>query len=97
MSEKQHHKPKGTGNKYVTKYRRTRNLVKKCNDIAKQFNLDIILVMRNKKNDLLREVFTNQEMTLDHLDIMLQNNEKRGTLKYKREYAAHILKEEVCG
>ena len=43
-------KPAGYFTKYVTRYRRTKNLAKKCAERSKQCNLDIILVIHDKKN-----------------------------------------------
>lgn len=63
-----------SGNKYVTRYRRTKNLVKKCSEISKQCDLDIILVMRDRKNDRIREVHTSHELNLDDLNRMLHND-----------------------
>ena len=54
-------------NKYVTKYRRTQNLVKKCKNISDQCNLDIILVIRDRKSDRCKEYHTSQEMTVSML------------------------------
>ena len=51
-------------NIYVTKYKRTKNLVKRCIDISEQCDLDIILVVRDKNTDRCREYHTSQEMTL---------------------------------
>lgn len=58
--------------KYVTKYRRTKNLIKKCDEISKQCDMDFIIVMHDKKSVKVREVHTNQQMTLQHLINMLQ-------------------------
>ena len=55
----------GQYNKYVTKYKRTKNLVKKCTDIAKQCDLDIILLIRDKNTDRCREFHTNPALTVD--------------------------------
>lgn len=75
-----------SGNKYVTRYRRTKNLVKKCADISKQCDLDIVLVMFDRKNNRLREVHTNQGMTLNDLNRIILHDTNVQTLKYKREY-----------
>jgi len=68
-------------NIYVTKYKRTKNLVKRCIDISEQCDLDIILVVRDKNTDRCREYHTSQEMTLPYL-----NREKKN-LKYERIFA----------
>ena len=83
-----------SGNKYVTRYRRTKNLVKKCSEISKQCDLDIILVMRDRKNDRIREVHTSHQMNLDDLNRMLQNDSQYHTLKYRREYAGDVCQGE---
>ena len=53
-----------TYNKYVTKYKRTKNLVKKCVEISEQCQLDIILVIKDRNSDRCREFHTSHEMTV---------------------------------
>ena len=48
------------GNKYVTRYRRTKNLAKRCMEISNQCELDIVLIMVDRKGNKVREVHTNQ-------------------------------------
>ena len=60
MATSSHVKSQGKNTKYVTKYRRTKNLVKKCDVISKQCDMDFIIVMRDKKSGKVREVHTNQ-------------------------------------
>ena len=59
-------------------------MVKKCDEIAKQCDLDIILIMRDKKSDRIREVHTSQHMTLDDLNRMVEESARYQTLRYYR-------------
>ena len=58
-------------NKYVTRYRRTKNLVKKCSEISSQCELDIILVLFDRKANKFREVHTSRELTVSDMNRML--------------------------
>ena len=78
-------RPHNIYNIYVTKYKRTKNLVKRCVDISEQCDLDIILIVRDKNTDRCREYHTNHEMTLPQL----QNDMK--SLKYERLFAGTDL------
>ena len=85
-SENNSEPQKNSGNKYVTRYRRTKNLSKKCAEISKQCDLDIVLVMFDRKNNRLREVYTSKNMTLDDLNGLIQDDEKSKTLRHQKEY-----------
>ena len=74
-------------NKYVTKYKRTKNLVKKCKDISDQCELDIILVIRDRNSDRCREFHTSHQLTLPDLVETLKRDETLPTLKYERIFA----------
>ena len=63
-AKKQNENSSGCYNKYVTKYKRTKNLVKKCAEISKQSNIDIVLILYDQGSMRLREYHTSQEMTL---------------------------------
>ena len=77
-----------TYNKYVTKYKRTKNLVKKCVEISEQCQLDIILVIKDKNSDRCREFHTSQELTVPSLVRALESNESQPTLRYERIFAS---------
>ena len=77
----------GQYNKYVTKYKRTKNLVKKCTDIAKQCDLDIILLIRDKNTDRCREFHTNPALTVDDFIKKLDANDGQSRHKYERIHA----------
>ena len=76
-----------SSNKYVTRYRRTRNLIKRVGEISNQCDLEMILVMYDRKNNYVREVHTNRNLTLDTLNNMVTESvQGRGRpMKYKRE------------
>ena len=76
-----------TYNKYVTKYKRTKNLVKKCKDISDQCELDIILVIRDRNSDRCREFHTSHDLTIPDLVDALKRNESLPLLKYERIFA----------
>ena len=77
---------KMTGNKYVTRYRRTKNLIKKCADISQQCELEIVMVIYDRKNDRMREVHTSKNLTLNDLHRMVLHQNKTQAYKYKKEY-----------
>ena len=68
-------------NIYVTKYKRTKNLVKRCLEISDQCDLDIILIDRDKNTDRCREYHTSKGLTLPHLI------KEKSSLKYERIFA----------
>ena len=69
-------------------------MVKRCLDISKQCELDIILIMRDKKNDRVREVHTSHQLTLDDLNKLVTSNDRYQGQKYRCELASHVLKDE---
>ena len=71
----------------MTKYKRTKNLVKKCVDISKQLDLDIILVVNDKKTKRCREFHTSKEMTVEDIANGLQDTDSQMNLKYERIHA----------
>ena len=75
-----------TGNKYVTRYRRTKNLIKKCADISQQCELEIVMVIYDRKKDRMREVHTSKNLTLNDLHRMVLHQNKIQAYKYKKEY-----------
>ena len=54
-------------NCHVNKYKRTKNLVKKCTGFSQQFNFDIILVILDKNSGRCREFHTNEHLTVPAL------------------------------
>ena len=49
-----------------TKYRRTKNMIKKSIEVGNQCQLDIILVIFDKRQNRYREVHTNPDFTMDN-------------------------------
>ena len=88
-------KPQGYFTKYVTRYRRTKNLVKKCAEIANQCDLEIILIMHDKKNNKVREVHTSKQMTLTHLNKLLDNGTTNKKIKHERKFVSYEQIEEL--
>ena len=84
-----------------TKYRRTKNLVKKSVEISTQCEIDIVLIIFDKKYNRFREVHTNRGFTLDTVNQMMRDEyhndlDKANTThelspKYKRVYARDLL------
>ena len=74
------------GNKYVTRYRRTKNLIKKCADISQQCELEIVMVIYDRKNGRMREVHTSKNLALNDLHRMVLDQNKTQAFKYKKEY-----------
>ena len=79
-------------NKYVTKYKRTKNLIKKSVEISKQCDLDMILVIHDKNTGRWREVHTSLDLTIPDLIETLKESEESGTsLKYERIFTGNIV------
>ena len=76
-------------NKYVTKYKRTKNLVKRCVDISEQCDLDIILVIRDRNTQRCREFYTSHELTIPYLASELGSSigNRKTLIKFERIYA----------
>lgn len=82
MSEQQYE----NGSKYVTRYRRTKNLRKKCAEISTQCDLEILLVVYDRKNNRLRETYTHRDLTLNDLNRMVLSDQKGKNFRYVKEY-----------
>ena len=74
----------GCYNKYVTKYKRTKNLVKKCAEISKQSNIDIVLILYDQCSMRLREYHTSEEMTLPKILKTMTTDNFKATFKHER-------------
>ena len=77
-------KPQPTYNKYVTKYKRTKNLVKKCVDISDQCNVDMILIIHDRNTKRCREYHTSLDLTATALVDKLKSNDKKLTQRYEK-------------
>ena len=89
--KKDSEKQQGSGNKYVTRYRRTKNLIKKCAEISSQCELDMVLLIFDRKNNRLREIHTSQDMTLKDVVNTVNSGVKDQTFKYKKEYIGPVI------
>ena len=69
-------KPEQTNNNTTNltnaKYRRTKNLVKKTIEISNQCDLDFILLVYDRKFNRFREIYTNPDLTLEQVDVMMK-------------------------
>ena len=79
----------GCYNKYVTKYKRTKNLVKKCAEISKQSNIDIVLILYDQSSMRLREYHTSQHMNLSKILKTMTTDNFKASFKHER-YLAHL-------
>lgn len=61
-----------TTNLTNAKYRRTKNLVKKTIEISNQCDLDFILLVYDRKFNRFREIYTNPDLTLEQVDVMMK-------------------------
>ena len=68
----------------VCKYRRTKNAVRKCVEISRQCNLNMVLVIYDKNNNKIKEVHTHQNMTLDTVEAIMKASNPP---KYQRFHA----------
>lgn len=76
-------------NTRVNKYKRSKNLVKKCADVAKQFDFDIILVIMDKKSKRCREFHTNPHMSYHDLAQEIKKNDTELNYKYEKICTEH--------
>ena len=53
-----------------TKFKRTRNLVKKSLEVSIQCELDIVMLVYDKRYNRFREICTNPELTIDRFKEM---------------------------
>lgn len=74
----------GQYNKYVTKYKRTKNLVKKCAEISRQSQIDIVLILFDRCSKRMREYHTSDEMSLPKIQETIQTKEFRANYKHER-------------
>lgn len=86
-----------------TKYRRTKNLVKKSVEISNQCNLDFVIIIYDPKFNRFKEVHTNRDITFEKVHTMINgcqdpfqlNGSKQPVLdlshKYKRVYARDLV------
>lgn len=64
--------------------------MRKCVQIARQCDIDMMLLIYDKSNNRFKEVHTNQEMTIESVNEILK---KPKAPKYRRVYAGEIFKE----
>ena len=71
----------------LNKYRRLKTLQKKIAEVSAYCNVDIVMIVRNKKFDKFREFHTNPDLTADHIhQIVVKGTDNYGrSLQYERE------------
>ena len=86
-----------------TKYRRTKNLVKKSVEISNQCSLDFVIIIYDKKFKRFKEVHTSRDLTLENVNNLLKmstdsiDDSNSGAIndlslpKYKRIYARDLI------
>jgi len=74
-----------------TKYRRTKNLVKKSIEIGSQCELDIVLIIFDRRFNRYKEVHTSPDLTLNNVVSALKLNGEDSPRKYKRHFARDLV------